>query len=274
MADLGCFLKGIVSVSVAREMDDETTAYILQHADVSVVVCSADTLDRFIRISPQCPKLHTLVVMDLCVPPGRDEFMSRANQPMASTVRLVPMSELLANGHQHPVAPLSHSEDDIATIIYTSGSTGRPKGVVLSYLKWNRTLSAKYSPTNPYVICSFQPLAHAGERTLYLTGPTLHLKIGEKGCVACVCSEMKIARRKEKERGKEGEREQEKKRKRLRKKNKNSKQGKKIRELEREKDRERTLEEQGLIDDQGKSLLTAWLLPHFLPNFHATLLWL
>lgn len=94
-------------------------------------------------------------------------------QAQAAGVTLHLMSALAAAGAARPMAPLPHDPSDVATIMYTSGSTGRPKGVVMSYHKWNRTVGAKYSPTTPYVICSFQPLAHAGERVLYLVRSAL-----------------------------------------------------------------------------------------------------
>jgi hypothetical protein len=65
IADLGCFFKGVVTAPIARVLDVDTAAFVLDHAEAQVVVCSGETLPLILQLLPRCPRVQAVVVMDM-----------------------------------------------------------------------------------------------------------------------------------------------------------------------------------------------------------------
>ncbi len=174
LADLGCFYHGVKSVPLPRAGDVDALAFMINHSETSVVVCSLETLPVLRGVLASCPRVASVVLMDFRPMPADpvdfdDAVAAALAQPLPGDIPLMSFTKaVIARGQAYPLAPLPFKETDMAGLFYTSGSTGRPKGVVLSYENWTVNLSISYRPPKPFVMVSYLPLAHGTERTLYL----------------------------------------------------------------------------------------------------------
>ena len=117
----GVALAGGVFVPVNPLLKPEQVIYILRDCNVRILVTSRDRADSLEPLLPDCPDLHSLILVDAAV------------SPTAHThhLRVLDWPALLALDEARPPARII--DLDMAAILYTSGSTGKPKGVVLSH---------------------------------------------------------------------------------------------------------------------------------------------
>jgi acyl-CoA ligase (AMP-forming) (exosortase A-associated) len=116
----GAAAAGGVFVPVNPILKPEQVSYILCDCNVKVLVTSVDRLNLLITVLPQCPDLHTIVVVG-----------SAEKLPVISSLNIIHWDQLCS-----PSGSVRGSriiDSDMAAILYTSGSTGKPKGVVLSH---------------------------------------------------------------------------------------------------------------------------------------------
>ncbi len=120
---IGCFgsaAAGAVFVPVNPVLKPEQVAHILRDAGASVLVTSAERLERLGPALAECTGLRHVV----CT--GDDAGHAALPAGVAATS--------WARFTVAPPAPHARGIDvDMVAILYTSGSTGRPKGVVLSH---------------------------------------------------------------------------------------------------------------------------------------------
>lgn len=114
---------GGVFVPVNPLLKAEQVAYILRDCNVRILVTSPDRLASLADTLPDCPDLHTVLVLG-----------EVADGQRMGHVRILGWQALLdATGSSASLPPHRTIDTDMAAILYTSGSTGRPKGVVLSH---------------------------------------------------------------------------------------------------------------------------------------------
>lgn len=133
LAQLGAGMVNAVSVGVYPTSPTNEIAYVLNHADVELVVCEdQEQADKVLEARDQLPLLKKIIVI---------EKKGFAETKALDPGRIISFDELEKFGadfeqtHRQLVDDCLDAQtlDDTALMIYTSGSTGKPKGAMLSY---------------------------------------------------------------------------------------------------------------------------------------------
>ncbi len=154
MFDQAAYAHGMVPVPLFVDDRPDNVAYILNDADVKVIVIDgAEHWKRLKTVRDQLVSLQRII----CVKPVND-----ADEP-----RLISLNDWLpvVAGEYHKPTSTGH---DLATIVYTSGTTGKPKGVMLSHRNMLANVQSGLAVYTVYpsdVFLSFLPLSHMFERT-------------------------------------------------------------------------------------------------------------
>jgi long-chain acyl-CoA synthetase len=129
-AQLAAQSLGGVAVPVYQDSIAAELAFVLEHADVTVIVAEdQEQVDKILSLKERLPALRLLIYDD---PLGLREY----RQPF-----LKPFAEIQAAGRAFGAEHAGYVEkeidagkpDDVTLLCYTSGTTGKPKGVMLSH---------------------------------------------------------------------------------------------------------------------------------------------
>ncbi|XP_078252807.1 long-chain-fatty-acid--CoA ligase 1a [Rhinoraja longicauda] len=167
IVEQACYTFSMVVVPLYDTLGVEAISYIINKADIEVVIC--DTAVRAGMIlkgveSGITSEIKTIVVMDSF---GED----LVRQGIRHEVEIVSLAEIEKSGKEmkHRINP--PHPDDLAVICFTSGTTGSPKGALLTHKNIVANFSAfvkvtegqwMASPSDIHI--SFLPLAHMFER--------------------------------------------------------------------------------------------------------------
>jgi long-chain acyl-CoA synthetase len=162
-AQLAAHCLGGVAVPVYQDSIAAELAFVLEHAEVTVVVAeNQEQADKILSLKETLPRLRLIIYDD---PLGLREYhflFLKSFQEIQRTAR-----EFAAAHPGFIERELEKgSADDLALLCYTSGTTGQPKGVMLSHR--NLIVSAKtfaaledIRPTDEW-IC-YLPMAWVGD---------------------------------------------------------------------------------------------------------------
>ena len=158
--DMGILQTGAVHVPIYPTISESDYKFILNHAEVRLVVVSGkEILQKIEHVLPDIPSL--LGVYSFNKVEGVSHF-----------------DELITLGKENPDKEgldritREISPEDVATLIYTSGTTGNPKGVMLTHNNIMSNVMALYHIFPVDDTCralSYLPVSHVYERTnLYI----------------------------------------------------------------------------------------------------------
>ncbi|CAI7802566.1 unnamed protein product [Closterium sp. NIES-54] len=169
-----CNCQSMQCVPLYDTLGAEAVSFILNHAEVALVVVQATKLPAWLKSVPNSAHLalilHTLNVKTVVSMGELDADSAKALTDMG--IRGVSWDDFLKEGEAKPVEPCPSKPEDICTIMYTSGTTGEPKGVLIT----NHALATavagtkRFCEVNDYVLTttdiyiSYLPLAHIFDR--------------------------------------------------------------------------------------------------------------
>ncbi|AUA58423.1 long-chain fatty acid--CoA ligase [Achromobacter spanius] len=169
LTQLGAGTVGGVAVGVYPTSPAEEMGYVLEHADVELVVCEdQEQTDKVLQVADRLPLLRRIVMI---------ETKGLRSYAPTERERLVTFAEIEADGARREAAELTalHAAldaqrlDETGLMIYTSGSTGKPKGAMLSYRNMRGVapgIADRLSMDAHSVHLSYLPLCHVAEQML------------------------------------------------------------------------------------------------------------
>ncbi|WP_088141200.1 AMP-dependent synthetase/ligase [Achromobacter xylosoxidans] len=169
LTQMGAGAVGAVAVGVYSTSPAEEMGYVLEHADVELVVCEdQEQTDKVLQVADRLPLLRRIVMM---------ETKGLRSYAPAERERIVTYAEVEAEGARREAAELAALNtaldgqrlDDTGLMIYTSGSTGKPKGAMLSYGNMRGVapgIADRLAMDGNSVHLSYLPLCHVAEQML------------------------------------------------------------------------------------------------------------
>ncbi|KAJ1549319.1 hypothetical protein HK405_005480, partial [Cladochytrium tenue] len=198
IADVAAHLFSLCTVSLYDTLGPETTEYILNHAEIPLVVASLDKVEKVLQLAPRCPELKVIVSMDGPAPPPAGAPAAAVAQYAAAVavspfgvlrawaaekgIVLYSFLEVEALGRENRVPFLLPKPSDLYTFSYTSGTTGSPKAVMITHANMISTMRGWVDTGNtvgPQDVCiSYMPLAHIYERGSIAMEAMVGCKVG------------------------------------------------------------------------------------------------
>ncbi|KAM3476417.1 hypothetical protein MY8738_006943 [Beauveria namnaoensis] len=166
LTDMACTSQSLFSVSLYETLGPDTTEYIINHAELPVVACSANHIPVLIKLASRVPTLKIIVSLDaLDKGEHKDKNPGNILKNIAaeSGLKLYEIQELEEIGLKSGRGFRPPTWNDLTTINYTSGTTGPPKGVVMHQGNAVAAINGARSMGNVQandIHISYLPLAH------------------------------------------------------------------------------------------------------------------
>ncbi|OWK56993.1 long-chain-fatty-acid--CoA ligase 5 [Lonchura striata] len=195
ISEYACYTYSMVAVPLYDTLGPEAIVYIVNKADISVVIC--DTPAKAEVLLKNCedkktPCLKIVVLMDLF----DKELKDRGAKVGIEILSLQEVEELGRNNIREPVPP---KPEDLSVVCFTSGTTGNPKGAMLTHQNVVSNAAAFLRCTENTIECtssdvaiSYLPLAHMFERVVQTVIYSCGAKVGFfQGDIKLLTDDMK-----------------------------------------------------------------------------------
>ncbi|NXV07687.1 ACSL5 ligase, partial [Cettia cetti] len=195
ISEYACYTYSMVAVPLYDTLGPEAIVYIVNKADISVVIC--DTPAKAEVLLKNCedkktPCLKIIVLMDLF----DKELKDRGAKVGIEILSLQEVEELGRNNIREPVPP---KPEDLSVVCFTSGTTGNPKGAMLTHQNvvsnaaaFLRCTENTIELTSSDVVISYLPLAHMFERVVQAVIYSCGAKVGFfQGDIKLLTDDMK-----------------------------------------------------------------------------------
>lgn len=166
LADLAIQAYSLVNVALYDTLGPHALEFIINHAEIAVVLCGGDRVGTLLAIAKDCPSLRCIVSMD-----ALDNATGMLLQRWSADrgVRLLSWGDVLTLGRERPLAHRPPRATDICAICYTSGTTGDPKGAITVH-RMPACAIRNFGESGivldaETVHLSYLPLAHCYEKT-------------------------------------------------------------------------------------------------------------
>ncbi|NXD19960.1 ACSL5 ligase, partial [Spelaeornis formosus] len=195
ISEYACYTYSMVAVPLYDTLGPEAIVYIVNKADISVVIC--DTPAKAEVLLKNCedkktPNLKIIVLMDLF----DKELKDRGTKVGIEILSLQEVEELGRNNSKEPVPP---KPEDLSVVCFTSGTTGNPKGAMLTHQNvvsnaaaFLRCTENTVECTSSDIVISYLPLAHMFERVVQAVVYSCGAKVGFfQGDIKLLTDDMK-----------------------------------------------------------------------------------
>ncbi|KAF9400318.1 hypothetical protein BGX21_004572 [Mortierella sp. AD011] len=184
ISEMSCNCYNLVSVALYDTLGPDAIEYIVNHADIQIVVSSANHIATMLENAEKLPKLKAIISMDslrdtVPVPGATSAAQVLRAWGTQKGIKVYDFHEIESLGAEFPRKHLPPSPEEVASLCYTSGTTGQPKGAMLTHNNFVATVGTSrvgMSFDQNDVIISFLPLAHIMGRVL----DTILMSVGGK----------------------------------------------------------------------------------------------
>ncbi|NXG57836.1 ACSL5 ligase, partial [Hemiprocne comata] len=195
ISEYACYTYSMVAVPLYDTLGPEAIVYIVNKADISIVICDKPEKAQILLENCEQGKttcLKTIILMDLF----DKELNDRGAKVGVEILALQEVEELGRNNIREPVPP---KPDDLCVVCFTSGTTGNPKGAMLTHQNVVSNAAAFLRCTENTVECtssditiSYLPLAHMFERVVQTVVYSCGAKVGFfQGDIKLLTDDMK-----------------------------------------------------------------------------------